>query len=247
MAEPTVTPTKPTWPILNANERRVLGVLIEKAKTTPDAYPMSLNGLCTGCNQKSNREPVLSLTDLDVEDAVPRLQKLGLVTRITGSRVDRYRHDLYETWRLDKIDLALMAELLLRGPQTEGELRSHVTRMESFADLDALRAALKPLVERGLVVYLTPQGRRGTALTHGFHPPAELESARKKFNVADDTPPAPAPAVVAVVPPSPQLEPRLEKAEGEVARLNQEVAELRQTVTILAEQLRAVRQGLGMP
>ncbi len=245
MSEPTVTPTKPTWPILNANERRILGVLIEKAKTTPDAYPMSLNGLVTGCNQKSNREPVMSLTDLDIEDTVPRLQKLGLVTRITGSRVDRYRHDLYETWRLDKIDLALMAELLLRGPQTEGELRSHVSRMESFAELDALRGALKPLVERGLVVYLTPQGRRGTALTHGFHTPPELESARKRFNSSDDAAAPPVP--VAVAPPSPQLEQRLGKAETEVARLTQELAELRQTVTVLAEQLRAVRQGLGMP
>jgi uncharacterized protein YceH (UPF0502 family) len=242
MSEPTVAPTKMTWPILDANERRVLGVLIEKAKTTPDAYPMSVNSLVTGCNQKSNREPVMLLSDIDVEDTLARLQKKGLVTRITGSRVERYRHDLYEAWRMDRIDLALIAELLLRGPQTEGELRGHVSRMESFADLDALRAALKPLVERGLVVYLTPQGRRGTALTHGFHPPAELEQARKRFNVADEAAPAP----VAVTPPSPQLEQRLEKAESEVARLNQEVAELRQMVSVMAEQLKAVRQGLGM-
>lgn len=242
MSEPTATPTKTTWPVLDANERRVLGVLVEKAKTTPDSYPMSVNGLVTGCNQKSNREPVMSLTDLDVEDTLARLQKKGLVTRITGSRVERYRHDLYETWRMDRIDLALIAELLLRGPQTEGELRGHASRMESFADLDALRAALKPLVERGMVVYLTPQGRRGTALTHGFHPLTELEQARKRFNITDEAGPVP----VAAAPPSPQLEQRLEKAESEVARLNQEVAELRQTVTVLSEQLKAVRQGLGM-
>jgi uncharacterized protein YceH (UPF0502 family) len=242
MSEPTVTPPKTIWPVLDANERRVLGVLIEKAKTTPDAYPMSVNGLVTGSNQKSNREPVMSLTDIDIEDTLARLQKKGLVTRITGSRVERFRHELYETWRMDRVDLALIGELLLRGPQTEGELRGHVSRMESFADLDALRAALKPLVERGLVVYLTPQGRRGTALTHGFHPPAELEHARKRFNAADDAGPAP----VAAAPQSPQLEQRLEKAESEVVRLNQEVADLRQTVTVLAEQLKAVRQDLGI-
>src|SRR5262249_36360278 len=100
--------TPPTWPVLDTNERRILGVLIEKAKTTPDAYPMSVNSLVTGCNQKSNREPLMSLTDLDVEDTLARLQKKGLVTRITGSRVERWRHDLYESWKLDKLDLALI-------------------------------------------------------------------------------------------------------------------------------------------
>jgi uncharacterized protein YceH (UPF0502 family) len=225
--------TTPTWPGLDANERRVLGVLIEKAKTTPDAYPMSVNALVTGSNQKSNREPAMSLSDLDVEDTLARLQKKGVVTRITGSRVERWRHDLYEAWKLDRVDLALIAELLLRGPQTEAELRSRVSRMETFADLDALRAALKPLVERNLVVYLTPQGRRGTAVTHGFHTSAELEQLRKRFQAGDDVssdhPAAPA---------STALEQRLQTAESEIARLTQEVAELRQKLTSLEEQLR---------
>jgi uncharacterized protein YceH (UPF0502 family) len=216
------------WPVLDVNERRVLGVLIEKAKTTPDAYPMSVNAIVTGSNQKSAREPVLSLSDLDVEDALTRLQKTGVVTRITGGRVERWRHDLYEGWKLDKVDLALLCELLLRGPQTEGELRSRVSRMETFDDLDRLRAALEPLVKRGLAVYLTPQGRRGTMLTHGFHAQAEMEQLRKRAGSGDEPPP-PAPA------------PALQEVQAEIARLSQEVAALRQTVTNLEEELREIR------
>ena len=149
---------KTTWPVLDANERRVLGVLVEKAKTTPDAYPMSLNALVAGCNQKSNREPVLSLEDVDVEDTLGRLQKKGLVVRVTSTtgRVDKWKHLLYDAWHLDRIDLAILAELLLRGPQTEGELRTRASRMDPFEDLDALRKALGPLAQRGLVLYLTP-------------------------------------------------------------------------------------------
>jgi uncharacterized protein YceH (UPF0502 family) len=238
---PTAPPARESWPILDARERRVLGVLIEKAKTTPDSYPMSLNALVTGCNQKSARDPVLSLNDVEVEDAMARLKKLGLASRILGGRVDRFRHDLYEAWRLDRIDLALVGELLLRGPQTEGELRSHVSRMESFADLDALRAALKPLVERGLVVYLTAQGRRGTALTHAFHAPAELELLRKQFS---GTEASAAPEASAAVVPSVSEE-RLGKAEAEIARLTEEVTHLRQSLAALAEQLAALRASLG--
>jgi uncharacterized protein YceH (UPF0502 family) len=243
--------TQPSWPVLDANERRVLGVLVEKAKTTPDSYPLSINALVTGCNQKSNREPVMSLTDLDVEDTLARLQKKGVVTRITGSRVERWRHDLYETWKLDKLDLALVGELLLRGPQTEGELRSHVSRMENFADLDVLRAALKPLVERGLVIYLTPTGRRGTGVTHGFHVPAELEQIRKRFQAGDDQPAErTSPAAAASV----ELEQRLQKAESEISRLTQEIAELLRIVSVLQEQNRshagtpapAVERGTGV-
>jgi uncharacterized protein len=212
------------WPVLDARECRVLGVLIEKAKTTPDAYPMSINGVVTGSNQKSNRDPVMNLNDLDVEDTLSRLQKKLLVTRITGSRVERWRHDLYEAWKLDKIDLAVIAELLLRGPQTEGELRSRVSRMEPFADLEALRAACKPLHDRGLIVYLTPQGKRGTALTHGFHSPSELEYAHKRFSGSEDVAPPPAPVPAS---PSPGIEQRLTLLEQAVEHLTRELADLR--------------------
>src|SRR5438067_413973 len=131
------------WPVLSTLERRVLGVLVEKAKTTPDTYPLSLNSLVTGCNQKSNREPVLNVSDFEVEEALTSAQKKGLVVKITGGRVERWRHILYEAWRVEKVELAVLAELLLRGPQTEGELRSHASRMEPIADLDALRTVIQ--------------------------------------------------------------------------------------------------------
>src|SRR5947209_11648958 len=129
----TPTPAGPPagpWPVLDATERRVLGVLVEKAKTTPDAYPLSLNALVTGSNQKSNRDPLLELTEDDVEEALVRCQQKGLAIKITGGRVVRWRHALYEAWRVDKVELAILGELLLRGPQTEGELRARASRME---------------------------------------------------------------------------------------------------------------------
>jgi uncharacterized protein len=113
------TPTgHAAWPALDDNERRVLGVLVEKAKTTPDAYPMSLNALVTGCNQKSNRDPVMELEDWEVEDALQSCKDKGLVVKVVGGRVERFKHTLYESWRVDKVELAVLAELLLRGPQT---------------------------------------------------------------------------------------------------------------------------------
>jgi len=229
------------WPVLDAHERRVLGVLVEKSKTTPDAYPLSVNALTAGCNQKSNRDPPTSLEDVEVEDTLARLQKGGLVMRVTGasSRVERWRHLLYDTWHLDRVDLAILAELLLRGPQTEGELRTRASRMEPFNDLDSLRKALEPLVKRGLVVYLTPLGRRGTTLTHGFHAPDELERLRKGHGEADaDEPPAPRPA--------PASPPEVAQLRQEVEGLRAEVAALAEAVAKLTEQVREVRQGLGL-
>jgi uncharacterized protein YceH (UPF0502 family) len=242
-------------PPLSLHERRVLGVLIEKAKTTPDIYPLSLNAAMTGCNQKSNRDPLLDLNDLDVEEALASCQKKGLVFKITGGRVERYKHNLYEAWRLNKVEIAVVGELLLRGPQTEGELRTRASRMEPIADLDALRAALKPLAARGLVVYLTPEGRRGTTVTHGFHAPKELERLRAALPTAeedDEARPAARPAPLAQTPaPAPDpgkiaaLESQCNTLQTELAALRLEVAELRTTVGELTTHLRGLKDALG--
>src|SRR4051812_34705828 len=135
------------WPVLDVQERRVLGVLVEKAKTTPDAYPLSLNALVTGSNQKSNRDPVLNLEDFEVEEALREVQKKHLATKVVGGRVERWRHLLYEAWRVNKVELAVLGELLLRGPQTEGELRTRASRMEPVEDLELLRSVLRGLAE----------------------------------------------------------------------------------------------------
>jgi uncharacterized protein YceH (UPF0502 family) len=209
-------------PVLAPNERRVLGVMVEKQKTTPDGYPLSLNALLTGCNQKSNRDPVLDLSDLDVEEALTSCQKRGLAIKITGSRVDRWRHSLYDTWRVDKVELAVLAELLLRGPQTEGELRGRVSRMEPVEELDALRAILRKLADRKFVVYLTPEGRRGTTVTHGFCDARELERLKNTVGQTADTGELPPPRE----PRAPARDDRLEQVLAEVALLRMQLEKL---------------------
>lgn len=240
------------WPILSALERRVLGVLVEKAKTTPDAYPLSLNSLVTGCNQKSNREPVLNVSDLEVEEALTSAQKKGLVVKITGGRVERWRHILYEAWHVEKVELAVLAELLLRGPQTVGELRARASRMEPIADLDALRAVLSELAKRRLVVYLTPEGRRGNVVTHGFHGPDELERLRAKYSAEEEAPatnelPAVAMRARSDVPAAPPAwEVAWSETNSQVTNLRAAVSDLEAKILSLTEQVRTIKEGLGL-
>ena len=222
-------------PVLSLVERRVLGVLAEKQKTTPDTYPMSLNALVTGCNQKSNRDPVLNLSDGEVEEALLGAQKKGLAFRLTASgRVEKWRHGLYEAWHVGKAEMAVLVELLLRGPQTEGELRGRVSRMEPVEDLEALRALLKPLAERRLVVYLTPEGRRGTVLTHGFHALDELQRLRDAQPLEVPSQRAPS-----APPLSSEVQRRLEAAETALSSLQAAVADL-------GEQVRKIKEALGL-
>jgi uncharacterized protein YceH (UPF0502 family) len=226
----------PERPVLGLVERRVLGVLVEKAKTTPDTYPLSLNALVTGCNQKSNRDPVLDLSDADIEEALLEAQKKGLVARVTGGRVERWRHLLYEAWQVNKVELAVLAELLLRGAQTEGELRGRASRMEPIDDLETLRDVLKSMASRGLVVYLTPEGRRGTTVTDGFQSPAELTRLRSVHGERADpeAPAAPRPA-----PPRPDLEAQLAECRAEIAALRAGLDDLRARFDSLARSLGA--------
>ena len=172
------------WRPLAAIDRRVLGVLVEKAKTTPDGYPMSANSLRSGCNQKNNRYPLMELEVEDVDESLSRLRALGAVAEVQGGgRVSRYRHYMYEWLGVEKLELAVMTELLLRGAQTEGELRGRAARMDPIPDLNALRPVLTSLKEKGLIVSLTPEGR-GHALTHALYEPRELEKVRAEFHSA---------------------------------------------------------------
>jgi uncharacterized protein YceH (UPF0502 family) len=220
----------------------VLGVLIEKQKTTPDVYPLSLNGLVTGCNQKSNREPLMSVEDHEVEETLEALQRRALATRVESGRVDKFRHLLYEQWGVGKSEIAVVAELLLRGPQTEGDLRSRVSRMEPVDDLDALRAVCRPLAQRGLIVYLTPEGRRGTMLTHGFHDPHELERLRSRAGAAEMTaePARPAPSAN-------PLAARVDQLQAETAELRKFIADLQQDLADTRAQFAALRAAVTPP
>ena len=211
------------WEPLPLLERRILGVLVEKQKTSKssESYPLSLNSLTTGCNQKSNRDPVLDLDEVEVEEGIEVLQKKNLVMRLTGGRVDRFKHELYEKWTRHGAQMAVLAELLLRGPQTKGELRIRAGRMDPIDTQDALEEVLKPLVERGLAVYLTDPDRRGAIVTHGFHAADEL--TRLKAHHASGM------ALEEVAAPRPAAPPPNEIAElkTRVAALESQVAELR--------------------
>ncbi|MFM7539495.1 MAG: YceH family protein [Planctomycetota bacterium] len=213
----------PGWDPLEPLQRRILGVLIEKSKTTPDTYPLSLNALTTGCNQKSNRDPVMDLEEEDVENAIAPLQKRGLASRVSGGRVDRWRHHAYEAWTVGRIELGILCELLLRGPQTEGELRTRVARLDTLPDGDTLGNALKELARRALVVWLEPEGRRGARVTHGFHPPAELEALKAGSGSPTAIEQAPRAA-------DPGLLARVEALEARVEELARQFAEFRKAV-----------------
>lgn len=134
---------------LNGIELRVLGSLIEKELTTPEYYPLSLNALVNACNQKSNREPVLSLDDTEVTRALDslRFKQFALLSG-AGGRVSKYRHALVEKFRLSPAELALLGELMVRGPQTVGELRTRAERMHRFADVASVEAVLEDLMGR---------------------------------------------------------------------------------------------------
>jgi len=207
---------------LTFNQRRVLGVLIEKAKTTPAGYPMSVNAIVTGSNQKSNRDPVTTLDEADVMNALNDLDNLGLVEVIdwTG-RVVKYKHQAYEWFSVGTAELAVLAELLLRGPQQLGELRARAARMAPIKDLTELKPIVDGLVERGLMLELTPAGR-GQMVTHNLYPDDELAEVREGL-AGSPTGPAPAP--------------RSGGGASELSELQEEIAALRERVDALEKRL----------
>lgn len=126
----------------------MLGVLVEKAHTVPDSYPLSLNSLTLGCNQKTARDPVLAATESEVQSAVDALRTLNLVFEASGSRVARYEHNMGRTMALPSQSVALLAVLMLRGPQTSSELRANCDRLHRFADVSSVEAFLDELAAR---------------------------------------------------------------------------------------------------
>lgn len=224
---------------LSVLERRVLGVLVEKALTATAPEPLTLNAVVVGSNQKSNRDPLMGVEEPEADEALERLQQKGLVFRITGGRAERWRHNLYEAWKVTKPELALLAELLLRGPQTAAEARSRASRMEPL-DHELATGLIKSLAKQGMIVWLAPENRRGALLTHGFHTPDELGrlKAAHSTGVIVDEVQAPSPPVAAA--PAERahgLEERLGEAVAEIARLRAELSELRATVQGLQEAL----------
>ena len=207
---------------LNEVEVRVLGCLIEKEMTTPEYYPLSLNALTNACNQKSNRDPVMALAEEDVVRALNRM-RFNQLTVVSGesSRVAKYRHLLAENMGLIPAELAVICELLVRGPQTVGELRTRCERMYSFPDLNAVEEVLKELTEREnpLIVRMPRQpGRKEARNAHLFSGLPDMSAEAQEAS--------PEPARVRVM----AEDERMVKLEEEVATLRTEVAGLRQIV-----------------
>lgn len=209
---------------IGAAEARVFGVLVEKSLTTPDQYPLTLNSATTGCNQKSNRQPVVDFGEDVVATALDRLEEKYLVRRVYpgNSRVEKYCHNGKDALGLETPVLAVLAELLLRGPQTAGELRAHAGRMTALPGLDELMAIVERLIELDYVERLAPlPGSRAERfvqkLSPGLHPvdPGAAVPLR-------------AAPVAAAVPSAAldELADRVERLEAEVARLQQVVARL---------------------
>jgi len=134
--------------VLSLLEARVLGVLVEKERTVPDSYPLTLNALVAGCNQKSSRDPVLNAAEADVRAAVDGLKSMVLAIERSGERVARYAHNVERMMNVPQQGAALLAVLMLRGPQTAGELRTNCERLHRFADIPAVEALLNELAER---------------------------------------------------------------------------------------------------
>lgn len=143
-----------TLPHLSLAETRVLGTLVEKQRTVPDTYPLSLNALAAGCNQKTSRQPVLDLSEAEILAALDGLKDAGLAVEVSGSRVVRFEHRLEKVLGVPTQASALLTVLMLRGPQTAGELRLNCERLHRFADISAVEAFLEELAGKGLVVEL---------------------------------------------------------------------------------------------
>ncbi|HQR12269.1 MAG TPA: YceH family protein [Casimicrobiaceae bacterium] len=201
-------------PTLSLLETRVLGVLVEKQHTVPDTYPLTLNSLVSGCNQKTSRDPILNATEAEVQAAIDHLNTLTLTVESSGGRVMRYAHNVGRVLAIPSQSVALLATMMLRGPQTTGELRINCERLHHFADISAVEGFLHELAERGagpLVVELPRQpGTRETRWTHLL---------------------CGAPSAAAVVHPS---------AEGDVVTVS-ELAAMRANLTEMQGELESIR------
>lgn len=211
---------------LNAVEARVLGALMEKESTTPEYYPLSLNALVNACNQKNNREPVMQLGEDEVRQALHGLEQDGLagVSRSAEGRVAKYEHRIQEVLNLTRGEAAVLCVLLLRGPQTPGELRGRTERMHRFEELDDVTAVLEKLMRRDppLAAELPRQaGTREIRYAHLLSGPVEAAAL-----------PAPRSSGAAE---SPHTE-RLQRLEAEVGQLREEVAELRAELASMREE-----------
>jgi len=217
-----------TLPALSLLETRVLGVLLEKERTVPDTYPLTLNALTAGCNQKSSRDPILHATEEEVQGAIDHLKGLSLVMETSGGRVMRYAHNAGRVLNLPPQSLAILAVMMLRGPQTPGELRINTERMHRFGDLLAVQGFLDELASRPAGAFVRELARQPGARENRW---AHLLSGEPPPEAAAASLPAGSDAI----------------AMSEVATLRAAVAELRHRIESLSETVARLCKELGIP
>jgi hypothetical protein len=259
-AEDPNEPQLPPITSLSPAQRRVLGTMIEKALTVPESYPMTLKALTTGCNQKSARHPLTNYTEDDVEETLGQLRELGLaaVVHIESGRTERFRHYVRRRFsELTEPQVAVLGELLLRGRQPMGELRSRASRMApagSLDSIDQLRTELAGLVSLKLVRSDAPLDRRGVEIDHNLYEPREGQTMTPRTTY-DDVAPAPAPIpsaapaanrpAGAAPAPNADLANRVAALEAACADLRSENRELQEQLEQLRQSLEDLRQSLG--
>jgi hypothetical protein len=220
-----------TLPLLSSLETRVLGVLVEKERTVPDTYPLSLNALTAGCNQKNNRDPLMAAGEGEVQAAIDRLKPLLLVIESSGSRVMRYSQNVQRVLRVPGEAVALLATLWLRGPQTAAELRAASERLHRFADVSSVEGYLEELAARP-----AEQGGPLVALL-----PRRPSLREQRWTHLLSGPPAPAADTADAAPATAATHDGLAELRDEVRRLAGEVATLRAQV----ERLQSERSSAG--
>jgi uncharacterized protein len=212
-------------PALSLLETRVLGVLVEKQRTVPDTYPLTLNALAAGCSQKTSRDPVMSVTEAEVQATVDRLKSLSLVEESSGGRVMRYAHNIERVLDVPSQAVALLATLMLRGPQTVGELRINSDRLHRFADGSAVEAFLHELAGRGAGALVAELPRQPGARENRW---AHLLSG------------APSTATIPATPSAGGV-----VAPGELAALQESVRRLEDELDALKREVATLREELG--
>jgi uncharacterized protein len=213
-------------PVLSLLEARVLGVLVEKERTVPDSYPLTLNALMSGCSQKTSRDPVLNASETDVQTAVNGLKSMLLIIERRGERAARYAHNIERMMNMPQQAAALLAVLMLRGPQTAGELRINCERLHRFADISAVEALLNELAKR-------PDGALVTEL------PRQPGSRENRWmHLLSGAPAVQSSTAAGLAAESPSLGiSELAAVQANVARLEAEVRELKDLLAKVCAQL----------
>lgn len=229
-------------------QRRVLGTLMEKGYTTPDQYPMTVKGAMTGCNQKSNRDPITEYSEAEVADALEQLRQMGLVGEVftDGGRAARYRHYMRHKFDFSESQHAIICELLLRGRQQPGELRTRASRMVRIESQEQLKSDLQGLFEKGFVQSNGSLERRGVEVDHTFYLPKEnMTMAAGTFSEEDA--PVPAPAVARSTESRPAADPGiLHTLNAQFEQLQKQTETLQNAIDNVRQRLDRIERELGI-